>query len=64
MIGVDLKRRREKMIRIVNIYNLRAREPPDRPARRLNWQKVIRQRGGSMELARDFNTLIQHWVPS
>jgi hypothetical protein len=45
VIVVDIKRRGENMIWIVNIYDEKARETGERPARRLDWQKVIRQGG-------------------
>ena len=37
IIVVDIKRRGEKMIRIVNISDQKAREIGERPARRLDW---------------------------
>jgi len=51
------------MIRIVNIYDQRTREAGDRPARRLSWQKIIRQGGGGTVLAGDFNAHSQPWDP-
>jgi len=34
------------MITIVTVYDQKARETEERPARRLNWHEVIRQGGG------------------
>jgi hypothetical protein len=55
VVATDVKRRGEKITRIVNIYHqndARSGER-ERPARKLNWQRVIRQ-GGTV-LAGDFN---------
>lgn len=43
------------MIRIINIDNQSAMETGERPASRLNWKRMIRQRGYGMVLAADFN---------
>jgi hypothetical protein len=43
VIVVDIKRRGEKMTRIVNIYDQKAGETGERPVRTLNWQKIIRE---------------------
>jgi hypothetical protein len=40
LIVVNIKRKGEKMIRIVNVYDQRARETCERPGRRLDWQKI------------------------
>jgi len=61
VIVVDIKRRGEIMIPIANIYNQRARETGERPARRLNWQKIIRQGGGGTVVMGDFNAHGQRW---
>jgi len=53
IIVVDITRRGEQMIRIVNIYDQRARETGERPAGRLNWQSINRQGGGGTVLAGD-----------
>jgi len=63
VIATDVRRRGEKITRIVNVYNetdtqLGERE---RPARKLNWQRVIRQ-GGTV-LAGDFNAHSKRWDP-
>jgi len=63
LIVVHTKRKGEKLIRIVNIYDQRATETGERPARRLNWQKIMRQGGGGMVLAGDFNAHSQLWDP-
>jgi endonuclease/exonuclease/phosphatase family metal-dependent hydrolase len=63
VIVVDITKRREKMIRIVNIYDQKARETGERPVRSLDWQKVIRQGGGGTVLAGDFNAHRQRWAP-
>jgi len=54
-LGVDITRRGEKMIKIVNIYNQRARETGEGPAKRLNWEKIIKQGGGGTVHIRDYN---------
>jgi len=51
------------MIRIVNIYDQGAGETGERPARRLDSQKIIRQVGGGTMLEGDFNTHSQRWDP-
>jgi len=42
IIVVATRRKGEKTIMIVMIYDQRARETGERPARRLDWQKIIR----------------------
>jgi hypothetical protein len=50
------------MIRIVNIYNQRAREIGDWPARRQDWQKIIKLgRRLSTLLGGDFNAHSELW---
>jgi len=49
------------MIRIVNIYDQRMRVPGDRPPRRMSWQRIIKQGGGSTVLAGDFDAHSQTW---
>jgi hypothetical protein len=63
IIVVDIKRWGLKMTRIVNIYNQRQGETGERPARRLNGQRFIRQGGGGMVLPGDFNTNSKCWDP-
>ena len=56
VIIIDITRRGEKVIRIIHIYDQRARETGERPARRLDCQKIIWQGGGGTVLTGDFNT--------
>ena len=63
VIVVDIKRRAGKMTRIVSIFDWREGELGERPARRLDWQRIIRQRGGGTVLAGDFNTHSQRRDP-
>jgi hypothetical protein len=60
----DIKSRGEKMIWIINIHDQRARETGERPARRLDWQKTIRQGGGGTVLAGDSNARSLLWEPT
>jgi len=60
---VDIERRGDKMTRIVNTYDQRDGEISWRPARRLDWQRIIRQGGGGTVLAGDVNAHSQHWDP-
>jgi hypothetical protein len=55
VIATDIRRRGEKITRIVNIYNQNDGElgERDRLARKLNWQRVIWR--GSTVLTGDFN---------
>jgi hypothetical protein len=62
-IVVNVKRRREKMTRIINIYDQRAREPRERPARRLSWEKIFKQGRAGTVLAGDFNAPCHRWDP-
>ena len=58
---VDIRRRGEEVIRIIIIYDQRARETGRRPARRLDWQQIIRRGGGGgMVLTGDFNAHSQY----
>jgi hypothetical protein len=63
IIVFDIKRRGDKMTRIVNIYDQKEAETGERPARRLNWQRIIRLGGGGTVLAGDFNAHSQCWDP-
>ena len=45
VIFTDIRRRREKITRIVNIYNQSDTQSGERLAQKLNWQRVIRQGG-------------------
>ena len=62
-IVVEIETREETMAQIVNIYDQREGETGERPARRLNWQRIIRQEGGETVLAGDFNAHSQCWAP-
>jgi len=42
VIVVDIECRGDKMTRIVNIYDQREGETGERPSKRLNWQRIIR----------------------
>jgi len=53
VIATDVSRRGERIMRIVNIDDQKNTHLGERPARKLNWQRVIRQRG--TVLAGDFN---------
>ena len=59
VIATDVRRRGEKITRIVNIYDQKDTRSGERPARKLNWQRVIRQ-GGTV-LAGDFNSHSKRW---
>jgi hypothetical protein len=45
VIATDVRRRGEKITRIVNVYDQRDGQSGERPAQKLNWQRVIRQGG-------------------
>jgi hypothetical protein len=61
VIATDVRRRGERITRIVNIYDQKNTHSGERPARKLNWQRVIRQ--GSTILAGDFNAHSIRWDP-
>jgi hypothetical protein len=61
VITTDDRRRGETITRIVNVYNQKDMQSGERPARKLNWQRVIRQ-GGTV-LAGDFNAHSTRWDP-
>ena len=63
VIVVDIIRKGEKMIWVVIMYDQRTRETGDRPERRLNWQKIIKQGGGGTVLTGDFYAYSQRWDP-
>jgi len=60
-IVVNIAKRGENMIHIVNISNWRAKEIGETLARRCNWQKIIRQGGCGTVLAGYLNAHTQHW---
>jgi len=53
VIATDIRRRGERIPRIINVYDQKNRHLGERPPRKLNWQRVIRQ--GSTVLMGDFN---------
>jgi len=61
VIATDVRRRGEKIRRIVNIYDQKDARSGERPARKLDWQRVIRQ-GGTV-LAGHFNAHSKQWDP-
>jgi hypothetical protein len=61
VIATDLRRRGERITAIVNVYDQKNTDSGERPARKLNWQRVIRQ-GGTV-LAGDFNAHSKQWDP-
>ena len=63
VIVTDVRRRGETITRIVNVYNEKDTQSGERerPARKLNWQRVIQQ-GGTV-LTGDFNAHSLQWDP-
>jgi hypothetical protein len=61
VIATDVRRRGERQTRIVNVYDQKNTHSGQRPARKLNWQRVIWQ-GGNV-LAGDINTHSELWDP-
>jgi len=55
-IVVDINTLAENIIMIINIFNQRATETGERAGRRQNGQQIIRQGGGGMLLAGDYDT--------
>jgi exonuclease III len=45
VIATDVRMRVETITRIVNFYNQKENKSGERPVRKLNWQRVIRQGG-------------------
>jgi len=62
VIATDVRRRGERIMRIVNVYDQKNTHSGERPARKLDWRRVIRQ--GSTVLAGDFNAHSIRWDPS
>jgi len=61
VMATDGRRRGEKITRIVNIYNQKEERSGERPAQKLDLQRVIRQ-GGTV-LAGEFNARSKRWDP-
>jgi len=61
VIVTNVRRRGEKIMRIVNIYDQRDSQSGERLARKMNWQSLIRQ--GRTVLAGDFNGQSSRWDP-
>jgi endonuclease/exonuclease/phosphatase family metal-dependent hydrolase len=61
VIVTDVRRRGEKVTRIVNIYDQKDTQSRERPARKLRWQRIIRQ--GCTVLAGDLNAHSKRWDP-
>jgi hypothetical protein len=61
VVATDLRRKGESITRIVNSYNQMNTHSGERPARKLNWQRLIRQ--GSTVVAGDFNPDSIPWDP-
>jgi hypothetical protein len=61
VIATDIRKRGEKITRIVNVYDQRDGQLGERLAQMLNSQRVIRQ-GGTV-LAGDFNAQSRQWDP-
>jgi len=61
VIATDVGRREERIMRIVNVYDEKNTHSGERPAPKLNWQRVIRQ--GSTVLTGDLNTDSIRWDP-
>ena len=59
VIATNVRRRGEETTRIVNIYDQRDTRAGERMARKLSWQRVIRQ--GGLLLAGDFNAPSSQW---
>jgi hypothetical protein len=58
----NVKRRGEKMARIINVYDQRDVQTAKRRARKLNWPRAIRQGGGTI-IAGNMNAPSQRWDP-
>jgi hypothetical protein len=61
LIVVDIERQGEMMPRIVNIYDQREGDTGQRPARRPNWHRIMRQWGCATVLMEHFNAHSQRW---
>jgi len=63
VIVTDVKRRGEKMARIINTSDQRDVRTRERPARKINWSRIIHQRRGGTILAGNFNSHSRRWDP-
>jgi len=61
VIVTDVRRRGEKVTRIVDMYDQKDTQSRERPARKLGWQRIIWQ--GCTMLAGDFNAHSKRWDP-
>jgi len=61
VITTNVRRRGERITRIINVYDQKNTHLGERPARKLIWQRVIQQ--GSTVLAADFNAHNIQWDP-
>jgi len=61
VIVTDIRRREEKITSIDNDYDQKYVQSAERPARKLNWQSVIRQCG--IVLSGDLNAQSSRWDP-
>jgi hypothetical protein len=59
VIVTDVRRKGEKITRIVNIYDQNDTQSRERPARKLRWQQIILQ--GCTVLTGDFNAHSTQW---
>jgi len=59
----NVKRRVEKIMRAINIYDQRDVQTRVRQARKINWSRIIRQREGGTILAGDYNAHSHSWDP-
>jgi hypothetical protein len=59
VIATDISRRGERTMRIVNVYDQKNTHSGERPARKLDWWRVIRE--GSTVLTGNFNAHSIRW---
>jgi hypothetical protein len=62
VIVTDVRRRGEKIMRIINIHDQRDVRTGERRAWKLNWHRAIRQGGGTI-IAGNMNAHSQRWDP-
>jgi hypothetical protein len=61
VIATDVRRRGERIMRMVNIYDQKNTHSGERPARKLDWRRVNRQ--GSTVFSGEFNAHSIRWDP-